>query len=47
MGKAFEPVLLSAASFSMQHMPRAVFKDGKSRTPSQLLAGNDNRSLSV
>ena len=37
MGKGFEPVLLSAASFSMMYMPRAVFKDGKSRTPDQLL----------
>ena len=39
MGKGFEPVLLSAASFSMKHMPRTVFKDGKSRTPDQLLVG--------
>ena len=39
MGKGFEPVLLSAASFSMMYMPRAVFKDGKSRTPDQLLGG--------
>jgi DNA-binding HxlR family transcriptional regulator len=38
MGKGFEPVLLSAASFSMMHMPRSVFKDGKSRTTNQLLA---------
>jgi DNA-binding HxlR family transcriptional regulator len=38
MGKGFEPVLLSAASFSMMHMPRSVFKDGKPRTPNQLLA---------
>jgi DNA-binding HxlR family transcriptional regulator len=38
MGKGFEPVLLSAASFSMMYMPKAVFKDGKSRTPDQLLA---------
>lgn len=38
MGKGFEPVLLSAASFSMMHMPKAVFYDGKSRTPDQLLA---------
>jgi DNA-binding HxlR family transcriptional regulator len=34
----FEPVLLSAASFSMMYMPRDVFKDEKSRTPDQLLA---------
>jgi DNA-binding HxlR family transcriptional regulator len=39
MGKGFEPVLLSAASFSMEHMPRTVFKDGNPRTPNQLLAG--------
>ena len=39
MGKGFEPVLLSAASFTMEHMPRVVFKDGNPRTPNQLLAG--------
>ena len=39
MGKGFEPVLLSAASFSMEYMPRTVFKDGNPRTPNQLLAG--------
>jgi DNA-binding HxlR family transcriptional regulator len=33
LGKGFEPVLLSAASFSMKYMPRTVFKDGRSRTP--------------
>ena len=33
MGKGFEPVLLSAAIFSMKYMPRTVFKDGKSRIP--------------
>ena len=38
MGRGLEQVLLSAASFSMMHMPRSVFKDGKSRTPNQLLA---------
>jgi DNA-binding HxlR family transcriptional regulator len=37
MGKGFESVLLSAASFSMMHMPRSVFKDGKPRTLDQLL----------
>ena len=37
IGKGFEPVLLSAASFSMKYMPRTVFKDGKPRTPDQLL----------
>ncbi len=31
LGKAFEPVLLAAASFSMKHMPKIVFKDAKSR----------------
>ncbi len=39
IGKGFEPVLLSAASFSMMYMPRTVFKDGKPRTPDQLLTG--------
>jgi DNA-binding HxlR family transcriptional regulator len=39
MGKGFEPVLLSAASFSMMYMPKAVFKDGRSRTANQLLPG--------
>jgi DNA-binding HxlR family transcriptional regulator len=39
MGKGFEPVLSSAASFSMMYMPRTVFKDGKPRTPEQLLSG--------
>jgi DNA-binding HxlR family transcriptional regulator len=39
MGKGFEPVLLSAASFSMMYMPRTVFKDGKPRTQEQLLSG--------
>jgi DNA-binding HxlR family transcriptional regulator len=33
LGRGFEPVLLSAASFSMKYMPKTVFKDGKSRTP--------------
>ncbi len=33
LGRGFEPVLLSAASFSMKYMPRTVFKDGKPRTP--------------
>src|SRR5918994_2697291 len=37
IGKGFEPVLLSAASFSMKYMPRAVFKDGKPRTPEMIL----------
>jgi len=30
-GRGFEPVLLSAASFSMKYMPKDVFKDGKPR----------------
>jgi DNA-binding HxlR family transcriptional regulator len=33
LGKGFEPVLLSAASFSMKYLPRTIFKDGKPRTP--------------
>lgn len=32
-GNGFESVLLSAASFSMRYMPKAVFKDGKPRAP--------------
>jgi DNA-binding HxlR family transcriptional regulator len=36
-GKGFEPVLLSAASFSMKYMPREVFKDGKARTPQEII----------
>src|SRR5918912_3281642 len=37
VGKGFEPVLLSAASFSMKYMPRTVFKDGKPRTPQEII----------
>ena len=33
MGKGFESVLFISASFSMKYMPKAVFKDGKPRTP--------------
>jgi DNA-binding HxlR family transcriptional regulator len=33
LGREVEPVLLSAASFSMKYMPRTVFKDGRSRMP--------------
>jgi DNA-binding HxlR family transcriptional regulator len=33
LGKGFEPVLLSAASFSMKYMPKTIFKDGKARMP--------------
>src|SRR5574341_2683868 len=36
LGRGFESVLLSAASFSMKYMPKLVFKDGKSRIPSEL-----------
>jgi DNA-binding HxlR family transcriptional regulator len=32
LGKAFEPVLLAAGSFSMRYMPEVVFKDGKPRS---------------
>ena len=35
--RAFELVLLAAASFSMKHMPKIAFKDGKPREPSKLL----------
>jgi DNA-binding HxlR family transcriptional regulator len=37
MGREFEPVLLAAASFSMKNMPKIIFKDGKSRNPSDFL----------
>jgi DNA-binding HxlR family transcriptional regulator len=37
LGREFEPVLLTAASFSMRNMPKIVFKDGKPRTPSDFL----------
>jgi DNA-binding HxlR family transcriptional regulator len=33
LGKGFEPVLLSAASFSMKYIPKTIFKDGKARIP--------------
>jgi DNA-binding HxlR family transcriptional regulator len=33
LGKAFEPVLLSAASFSMKYLPKTIFKDGEPRMP--------------
>lgn len=36
-GEGLEQVLVSAASFSMKHMPKAVFKDGKPRTPKMIL----------
>jgi DNA-binding HxlR family transcriptional regulator len=37
LGKGLEPVLLSAASFSMKYMPKTVFRDGKPRTPKEIL----------
>jgi DNA-binding HxlR family transcriptional regulator len=37
LGREFEPVLLAAASFSMRNMPKIVFKDGKPRTPNEIL----------
>ena len=37
LGRGFEPILLSAASFSMKYMSRTVFKDGKPRTPERRL----------
>ncbi|UVS70430.1 winged helix-turn-helix transcriptional regulator [Nitrososphaera viennensis] len=37
LGKEFEPVLLAAASFSMRNMPKIVFRDGKPRTPDDIL----------
>lgn len=37
LGKEFEPLLLAAASFSIRHMPKIVFKDGKPRTPDDIL----------
>ena len=40
VGKGFEPVLLSAASFSMKHMPRTVFKDGRPRTQREIIGSN-------
>ncbi|MEO9321286.1 MAG: helix-turn-helix domain-containing protein [Nitrososphaera sp.] len=36
-GKEFRPVLRAVASFSMKNMAREVFKDGKPRTPQQIL----------
>jgi DNA-binding HxlR family transcriptional regulator len=37
LGKEFEPVLLTAASFSMRNLPKTVFKDGKPRNPADFL----------
>jgi DNA-binding HxlR family transcriptional regulator len=36
-GEGLEQVLLSAASFSMKYLPKAVFNDGKPRTPEMIL----------
>ncbi len=36
-GEGLERVLLGAASFSMKYIPKAVFKDGKPRTPEMIL----------
>ena len=38
IGRGFEPVMLSAASFSMKYMPRVVFRDGKPRSPKMILS---------
>jgi DNA-binding HxlR family transcriptional regulator len=38
IGRGFEPVMLSAASFSMKYMPRVVFKDGKPRSPKMIMS---------
>jgi DNA-binding HxlR family transcriptional regulator len=40
VGKGFEPVLLSAASFSMKYMPRTVFKGGTPRTQREIIRSN-------
>ena len=37
LGREFRPVLQAAAAFSMKNMAKAVFKDGKSRTPQDIL----------
>jgi DNA-binding HxlR family transcriptional regulator len=36
VGRAFEPILLSAAAFSMKFMPRSVFNVGIPRTPGKI-----------
>jgi DNA-binding HxlR family transcriptional regulator len=38
IGRGIEPIILSAASFSMKYMPKEVFKDGKSRTTKMIQA---------
>ncbi|HXP51086.1 MAG TPA: helix-turn-helix domain-containing protein, partial [Bacteroidia bacterium] len=42
IGKGLEPVLLSAAWFSMEYMSKAVFKDGIPRTPNQVIKLQDH-----
>jgi DNA-binding HxlR family transcriptional regulator len=37
LGREFEPVLLAAALYSMKHMAKNVFKDGKPRTQEDIL----------
>ena len=37
LGREFRPVLLAAAAFSMKNLAKAVFKDGKPRTPQDIL----------
>jgi len=37
LGRRLGPLLLEAASFSMQELPRSVFKDGKPRDPIEVL----------
>jgi DNA-binding HxlR family transcriptional regulator len=45
IGKGLEPVLLSAAWFSMEYMSKAVFKDGIPRTPNHVIKLQDHRDL--
>ncbi len=39
LGEELGPVLASAAAFSMRFLPKAVFKDGKPRSMTQIPAG--------
>jgi len=45
IGKGLEPVLLSAAWFSMEYMSKAVFKDGIPRTPNHVIKLQDHYDL--
>jgi DNA-binding HxlR family transcriptional regulator len=45
IGKGLEPVLLSAAWFSMEYMSKAVFKDGIPRTPNHVIKLQDHHDL--